>query len=355
MKRTGAQIVWEMLKREGVEVVFGIPGGAIMHTYHPRREYGIRHILMRHEQCAAHAADGYARVSGKVGVAMATSGPGATNLVTGIATAYMDSVPIVAFTGQVPTGMIGNDAFQEVAIVNITQSITKHNFLVKDVRDLPRIIKEAFYIARTGRPGPVLIDLPKDVQKSTLSDYKYPESVEIRSYKPIYDGHPLMIKKAIAAIERAERPVIYAGGGIIVSNASKELRELAERCDIPVTTTLLGLGAFPETHPLSLKMLGMHGTQYANFAINEADLLIAIGARFDDRVTGKISEFAPNAKDIIHIDIDPSAISKNVKVSIPVVGDCKRTLQKILKNIKPLKHTAWVERCKEWKLSLIHI
>ncbi|MCD6384481.1 biosynthetic-type acetolactate synthase large subunit [Candidatus Sumerlaeota bacterium] len=349
MKMTGAQIVIDALQKEGVDVIFGFPGGAILDVFDVLDRSPIKFILVRHEQGAAHAADGYARATGKVGVCMATSGPGATNLVTGIATAYMDSVPIVAFTGQVPTGMIGNDAFQEVAIVNITQSITKHNFLVKDVRDLPRIIKEAFYIARTGRPGPVLIDLPKDVQKSTLSDYKYPESVEIRSYKPIYDGHPLMIKKAIAAIERSERPVIYAGGGIIVSNASKELRELAERCDIPVTTTLLGLGAFPETHPLSLKMLGMHGTQYANFAINEADLLIAIGARFDDRVTGKISEFAPNAKDIIHIDIDPSAISKNVKVSIPVVGDCKRTLQKILKNIKPLKHTAWVERCKEWK------
>lgn len=346
---TGAQIAVDALQREGVEVIFGYPGGAIIDIFDVLDRSPIKFILVRHEQGAAHAADGYARATGRVGVCMATSGPGATNLVTGIATANMDSVPIVAITGQVPTAMIGNDAFQEVPIVNISQPITKHNFLVKDIHDLPRILKEAFYIARTGRPGPVLIDLPKDVQKSSLSNYKYPESVNIRTYKPVYEGHPLMIKKAVAAIERAEKPLIYAGGGIIISNACQELLELAEKCEIPVTTTLLGLGSFPETHPLSLKMLGMHGTQYANFAVNEADLLIAVGARFDDRVTGKISEFAPNLKDIIHIDIDPSSISKNVEVSIPVVGDAKIILRKIIDSLKPLKHPEWVAHCQELK------
>lgn len=349
MKMTGAQIVIDALQREGVEVIFGFPGGAILDVFDVLDRSPIKFYLVRHEQAAAHAADGYARASGKVGVCMATSGPGATNLVTGIATAYMDSVPIVAITGQVATTMIGNDAFQEVAIVNITQPITKHNYLVKDITELPRIMKEAFYIARTGRPGPVLIDLPKDVQKASLSNYKYPDTVEIRGYKPVYEGHPLMIKRAIEAIQRAEKPLIYAGGGIIAANASEELIQLAEKCDIPVTTTLLGIGAFPETHPLSLKMLGMHGTQYANFAVNETDLLIAVGARFDDRVTGKISEFAPNVKDIIHIDIDPSSISKNVPVTIPVVGDAKYILQKIIEGIKPLKHPEWVARCLEWK------
>ena len=347
MKKTGAQIVIDALQQEGVDVIFGFPGGAIIDVFDELDRSNLRFILVRHEQGAAHAADGYARATGKVGVCIATSGPGATNLVTGIATAYMDSVPMVAFTGQVPTSMIGNDAFQEVSICNITQSITKHNFLVKDVEDLPRIIKEAFYIARTGRPGPVLIDLPKDVQKASVANYKYPKTISIRSYKPVTDGHPLMIKKAIAAIEKSERPVMYAGGGAI--DASQEILELAEKCEIPVTTTLLGLGSFPESHQLSLKMLGMHGSQYANFAVSEADLLIAIGSRFDDRVTGKIAEFAANAKEIIHIDIDPTAISKNVQVSIPVVGYAKNILRKILEGVKPVKHTAWVNQCLEWK------
>lgn len=349
MNMTGAQILIDSLQKEGVEVLFGIPGGAAIDIFDVLNRSPLKFILMRHEQAAAHAADGYARATGKVGVCIATSGPGATNLVTGIANAYMDSIPIVALTGQVPTSMIGNDAFQEAPVINITQQITKHNYLVKDVKELPGIIKEAFYIARTGRPGPVLVDLPKDVQQATFMDYEYPKKMSMRSYKPVYEGHPLMIKKAIRAIERAEKPVIYAGGGTILCDASDEITELAHKADIPVTTTLLGLGVFPETDPLSLEMLGMHGTQYANFAVNETDLLIAVGARFDDRVTGKISEFAPNAKDIIHIDIDPSAISKNVQVSIPVVGDAKKILRKIIEEIKPHKHTAWVKRCQEWK------
>ncbi|MBC7190094.1 biosynthetic-type acetolactate synthase large subunit, partial [Candidatus Aerophobetes bacterium] len=299
----------------------------------------IRHITTRHEQAACHAADGYARATGKVGVCIATSGPGATNLVTALATAYMDSIPVVALTGQVPTFMIGNDAFQEANITGITYSITKHNYLVKDVNDLPRILKEAFYIARTGRPGPVLVDLPKDVQNSTTTS-PYPEEVKIRSYNPHHEGNPKQIKLAAKEIDNSERPVIYAGGGIIASGASKELYEFAHHTNIPVTTTLMALGAFPENDPLSLKMLGMHGTRYANYAIMESDLIIAIGARFDDRITGKVSEFAPKAK-IIHIDIDPTAISKSVRVDIPIVGDAREVLSKLI----PL--TSWKER-KEW-------
>lgn len=350
MKMTGADIVIDALLKEGVEVIFGFPGGAVLDVFDRLNKSPLRFILVRHEQGAAHAADGYARSTGRPGVCMATSGPGATNLVTGLATANMDSVPIVAITGQVATAMIGNDAFQEADMVGITRPITKHNYLVKNVNDLARTIREAFYIAQTGRPGPVLVDLPKDVQRAVCDNYKFPDSVSIRSYKPIYKGHPLMIKKAAEAIQKAKQPLLYCGGGVISSNASKEVLKLAERCNIPCTTTLLGLGGFPEDHPLALKMLGMHGTQYANYAMHETDLIIAVGARFDDRVTGKIDEFAPNAHgNVIHIDIDPSAISKNIRVSIPVVGDCKEVLREILKQIKPKKNPEWIAKINKWK------
>ncbi|RLE13066.1 biosynthetic-type acetolactate synthase large subunit [Candidatus Aerophobetes bacterium] len=347
-KRTGAEIVIEALIKEGVDTVFGYPGGAVIPIYDvlydtPR----IRHIITRHEQAACHAADGYARATGRVGVCIATSGPGATNLVTGLATAYMDSIPVVALTGQVPTYMIGNDAFQEANITGITYSITKHNYLVKNVDELPCILREAFYIARSGRPGPVLVDLPKDVQNSSTSA-PYPDEVKIRSYNPHYEGNPKQIKLAAREIDRSERPVIYAGGGIISSGASKELYEFAHHNNIPVTTTLMALGAFPEDDPLSLKMLGMHGTRYANYAICEADLIIAIGARFDDRITGKVSEFAPKAK-IIHIDIDPTAISKSVKVDIPIVGDAKKILSRLTALTRGKKREAWHRKIAQWK------
>jgi len=308
----------------------------------------IKHILTRHEQAAAHAADGYARATGEVGVCIATSGPGATNLVTGIATAYMDSIPLVVLTGQVPTSMIGNDAFQEANITGITYSITKHNYLVKDVDELPGVLKEAFYIARTARPGPVLIDLPRNVQTGETS-VPYPEEIQIRSYNPNYKGNPKQIKRAAEAIDKSESPVIYAGGGVISSGASSELAEFAHRINIPVTTTLMGLGSFPEDDPLSLKMLGMHGTRYANYAVSDTDLLIAVGARFDDRITGKISEFASHAK-IIHIDIDPTAISKNVRVDIPIVGDAKNILSQLLSAAqRGKKRESWHGKIREWK------
>ncbi|MCD6257409.1 biosynthetic-type acetolactate synthase large subunit [Candidatus Aerophobetes bacterium] len=347
-KRTGAEIVVEALIKEGIKVIFGYPGGAVIPIYDVLYDTPqIRHILTRHEQAAAHAADGYARATGKVGVCLATSGPGATNLVTGLATAYMDSVPLVAFTGQVPTSMIGNDSFQEANITGITYSITKHNYLVKDIDELPRILKEAFYIASTGRPGPVLVDLPKDIQNSK-TDAVYPKEISIRSYRPHYEGNPKQIKLAANIIDKSESPVIYAGGGIISSGASKELYEFAHHNNIPVTTTLMGLGAFPEDDPLSLKMLGMHGTRYANYAITEADLIIAVGARFDDRVTGDVSEFAPRAK-IIHIDIDPTAISKSVRVDIPIVGDAKEILPRINALTKGKKREAWHRKIARWK------
>ena len=351
MKLTGAQILIKSLIEEKVEVIFGIPGGSVLPIFDCLYDCrDIRFILTRHEQAAAHAADGYARVTGKVGVCIATSGPGATNLVTGIATANMDSIPIVAITGQVKTHLIGNDAFQEADVTGITRPITKHNYLVKDVRDLARIVKEAFHIASTGRPGPVLIDLPVDVTLQE-TEFEYPERVNIRGYNPTYVGHPGQIKRAAKAISESKRPVIYSGGGVILSNAEKELRELAENNAIPVTTTLLGLGGFPETHPLSLEMLGMHGTVYANYAIMDSDLIIAIGARFDDRVTGKIDEFAPEAK-IIHIDIDPSAISKNIPVDIPIVGDCKNVLKELNRRIKKRPDTSsWLKQIETWKKS----
>lgn len=342
------------LEKEGVEVIFGIPGGATLPIYDALRESKIKHILMRHEQVAAHASDGYARATGKVGVCMATSGPGATNLVTGIANAYMDSIPIVAITGQVPTPVIGTDAFQEADITGITLPIVKHSYLVKDANELPRVIKEAFYIASTGRPGPVLIDVPRDVSQVVIN-YKYPESVDLSGYKPTYRGHAKQIRLAAKAIIEAQRPIIYAGGGVITSGASEELKKLAELTQIHVTTTLMGKGAFPETHPLSLGMLGMHGTRYANYAMCETDLIIAVGARFDDRVTGKLSTFAPKAK-IIHIDIDPAEIGKNVTTHIPIVGDARfilhdliAILEKLLAGEKMQNRVAWNEQVEEWR------
>ncbi len=344
---TGAKILIECLKKEGVEVMFGYPGGVVLPIFDELYDAPIRFILTRHEQGAAHAADGYARATGRVGVCLATSGPGATNLVTGLATAYMDSIPIVAITGQVKTFLIGNDAFQEADITGITRPITKHNYLVEDIRDLARTIKEAFHIARTGRPGPVLIDLPVDIQQQE-TEFHYPEKVSIRGYNPTYLGHPGQIKRAAKAIADSKRPVLYVGGGAIISEASEEVKELATKNEIPVTMTLLGLGAFPQTHKLSLGMLGMHGTAYANHAIMESDLIVAIGARFDDRVTGKLDAFAPHAK-VIHIDIDPTSVSKNVEVDIPIVGDAKTILEKLNKLVKKPDTKEWLKKIEEWK------
>ncbi|WP_136525791.1 biosynthetic-type acetolactate synthase large subunit [Geomonas ferrireducens] len=344
MKMNGARILLECLKREGVDTIFGYPGGTVINLYDELFSFKeIRHILPRHEQAGVHAADGYARATGKVGVAIATSGPGATNTITGIATAYMDSIPMVIITGQVPTALIGNDAFQEADIIGITRPCTKHNFLVKDVKDLATIMKKAFYIARTGRPGPVVVDLPKDVQVAQ-TEFKYPDTVEIRGYKPTVEGHPKQIEKAVAAIMQAKKPVIYVGGGVILGNASAELVALAKRLAIPVTTTLMGLGSFPENDPLSLGLLGMHGTYYANMAVSNCDMLIAIGARFDDRVTGKIASFAPHAK-IVHVDVDPTSIKKNVRVDLPIVGDVRDVLTKMLKIVDEIGPDA--EGCRQ--------
>jgi len=339
---TGAQILIECLKREGVEVMFGYPGGQVLPIFDKIYDADIKFILTRHEQGAAHAADGYARATGKVGVCLATSGPGATNLVTGIANAYMDSIPVVAITGQVKSFLIGNDAFQEADVTGITRPITKHNYLVKSAKDLPRTIREAFYIASTGRPGPVVVDIPSDIQMQD-AEFIWPETVEIRSYKPTYFGHPGQIKKAAKLISSSKRPVIYAGGGVISSGCSQNLRQLAETIQAPVTWTLMGIGCFPSTHKLALGMLGMHGTAYANHAITEADLIIAVGARFDDRVTGRIDTFAPSAK-VIHIDIDPSSISKNIRVDVPIVGDAKNILGELLEQIKKNPETSlWLK------------
>ena len=355
MKISGAEIVLEALKKEGVKHIFGYPGGVILNIFdllHDDKD--LKLILTRHEQGAVHAADGYARATGKPGVVLVTSGPGATNTVTGIATASMDSIPLVVLTGQVPTVLIGNDAFQEADIVGITRPCTKYNILAKDVKDLATQIHEAFHIATTGRPGPVLIDLPKDVT-SNKTDFSWNKEVSIRSYNPKYEGNKWMIEKAAHEIARAKKPVIIAGGGCIISGAAHEVRELAEHANIPVTMTLMGLGSFPGSHELSLGMLGMHGTYYANKAVQESDLLIAIGMRFDDRVTGKIEGFAPHAK-ILHIDIDPTSIKKNVRVDIPIVGDVKNVLtvlNKVLK--KDIKETwgeirkAWLKQIAEWK------
>lgn len=347
MKIKGSQIIVESLLKENVEYMFGYPGGVVIPIFHELYNAPIKFVLTRHEQGAIHAADGYARASGKTGVVLATSGPGATNLVTGIATAHIDSIPLVVLTGQVSTTMIGNDAFQEVDITGITRPISKHNYLVQDIKDLARIIKEAFYIASTGRPGPVLIDIPVDISNATY-DFEYPDDVSIRGYKPTYEGHPGQIVKACRLIESAKKPVIYAGGGVIISNASEDLRELVKKTGIPVTTTLLGMGVYPETDPLSMEMLGMHGTYYANYAVHHSDLLIAVGARFDDRVTGKISDFIPNAK-VIHIDIDPASVSKNVLVDVPIVGDCKKILKEINKEISAPDITEWVNELKNVK------
>jgi len=344
----GAQILLESLKNEKVEVIFGYPGGQVLPIFDALYDFNIRFILTRHEQGAVHAADGYARATGRVGVCLATSGPGATNLVTGIANAYMDSIPLVAITGQVGTHLIGNDAFQEADVTGITRPITKHNFLVKDVKDLARTIAEAFYIASSGRPGPVLIDIPVDVQRAE-TEFVWPQDIKIRSYQPTYFGHPGQIKKAAKLISLAKKPIIYAGGGVITAGAHLLLKELAEKIQAPVTTTFMGLGGFPATHKLSLGMLGMHGTAYANHAIMEADLIIAAGARFDDRVTGRLDNFAPYAK-VVHIDIDPSSISKNVKVEIPIVGDAKNIIQELLEEIKKTPDTSlWLKTIEAWK------
>jgi len=333
VKLSGARIFLECLKREGVDLIFGLPGGAVLPIYDALYDFeGLRHILVRQEAAAGHAAEGYARTTGRVGVCLVTSGPAATNLVTALQDATMDSIPIVAFTGQVPTHLIGNDAFQEADNVGITRPCTKHNFLVKDGKDLPTIVREAFYIAATGRPGPVHVDLPKDILVKE-AEFVWPERVYLRSYNPTYEGHPGQIKRAAKSMLRARRPVLYVGGGAISSDAHAELRRLAELTQIPVTTTLMGLGAFPSEHPLSLGMLGMHGTYYANMAVHDSDCLIAVGARFDDRVTGKVELFAPNAE-IIHIDIDPSSISKNIKVDVPIVGDCRRVLVRLIEAIE---------------------
>jgi acetolactate synthase-1/2/3 large subunit len=358
---SGARMVLECLKREGVETVFGLPGGAVLPVYDALYDFeGLRHILVRQEAAAGHAAEGYARTTGKVGVCMVTSGPAATNLVTALQDAYMDSIPIVAFTGQVPTHLIGNDAFQEADNCGITRPCTKHNFLVKDGRDLGPMIREAFHIAATGRPGPVHIDLPKDILVKE-AELVWPDRVQLRSYNPTYDGHPGQIKKAARLMLAARRPVLYVGGGVISADADAELRELAELTQIPVTTTLMGLGAFPSEHPLSLEMLGMHGTYYANMAVHDADVLIAVGARFDDRVTGKVEDFAPRAE-IVHIDIDPSSISKNIKVNVPIVGDCRRVLRALLEAVReevagePVSvgqqaRKQWLAQVAEWRRS----
>ena len=347
MKLNGAQILWECLVREGVDVVFGITGGAIMPVYHELPNYPVRHVTMRHEQAAAHAADGYARAIGRVGVCMSTSGPGATNLVTGIATAAMDSSPIVAITGQVPTSVLGSDGFQETDITGITMPITKHNYLVTDIRDLARAIKEAFYIASSGRPGPVLIDIAKDVQLAE-TEFEYPAEVNLPGYKPHLRGNARQIRQAAQMINQAKEPLIIAGRGIIISGASAELGELAEKAQIPVVTTLLGKSCLPETHPLCLGMGGMHGEAFANYALQAADLIVGIGTRFDDRLTSTAETFAPRAK-VIHIDIDPAEIGKRVRVDLPIVGDARNVLSELVPLVKAGRHRDWIERIDEWR------
>jgi acetolactate synthase-1/2/3 large subunit len=347
MVKSGAQIFVESLIEQGVDTIFGYPGGAVLPIYDALYDANIRHILTRHEQGAAHAADGYARASGRPGVCLATSGPGATNLVTGIANAYMDSVPLVAFTGQVTTAQLGKDSFQEADITGITLPITKHNYLVKDIRALARIIREAFYIATTGRPGPVLVDIPRDIAAG-LTGNEDPGQVTLPGYKPVQEPSPARIEEAVRAILASGRPVIFAGGGVVNSGADAELRSFAELILAPVTTTLMGLTGFPGDHPLSLGMLGMHGSKYANYAVSECDLLIATGVRFDDRVTGKLESFAKNAK-IIHIDIDPAEIGKNVRVDIPIMGDVKRTLTILCNRLEARLPGAWQDKIKMWK------
>ncbi|NLV20652.1 MAG: biosynthetic-type acetolactate synthase large subunit [Syntrophomonadaceae bacterium] len=349
MKLRGAEILLRCLQAEGVDVVFGYPGGQAITIYDALYDSPIRHILVRHEQGAAHAADGYARATGKTGVCIATSGPGATNLVTGIANAYMDSIPMVVITGQVPTHMIGRDAFQEADITGIVLPITKHAFLVEKTEDVARVIKEAFYIANTNRPGPVLIDLPKDIMERTIEFTGPAQDINIRGYRVLKGYNSGQVLNAANLINAAQRPVIYAGGGVVASDAAEELLAVVEKMGIPVTTTLMGMGAFPGYNPLYLGMLGMHGTRYANYAIGECDVLIAMGVRFDDRVTGKIANFAPHAK-VIHLDIDAAEIGKNVDVDVPIVGDVKEILQGLLPRLQPgpdLKE--WHETIERWK------
>ncbi len=355
MKMTGSKIFVESLRAEGVDLIFGYPGGAVLHLYDEiYRSQFPRHILCRHEQGGVHMADGYARVSGRPGVALVTSGPALTNAITGLATAFMDSIPLVVFSGQVPTHLIGNDAFQEADNMGLSRPVTKHNILVKNVKDMAASIKEAFHIATTGRPGPVLVDLPKDVTAATC-EFAYPETIRMKYYNPTVEGHPGQIRKAVDALIEARRPVLYIGGGVINANAAPELRVLAERLGAPVTPTLMGLGGFPGNHPLCLGMLGMHGRYATNMAVNACDLLVAVGARFDDRVTGKLDEFSVNSKKI-HIDIDPTSIRKNVHVEIPVVGDCKVVLRQILDLMEgdqrleghPRKLDPWWNQIREW-------
>jgi acetolactate synthase-1/2/3 large subunit len=355
MKSTGAQILMNVLKEEGVDTIFGYPGGAVIDIYDELVKTDIRHILVRHEQGAVHAADGYARASGKVGVSMVTSGPGATNTVTGIASAYMDSIPMVILTGQVPTALIGNDAFQEVDIVGITRPCTKHNYLVTDTKDLARVLREAFHIARSGRPGPVLVDLPKDVVNGTAEFTPGNGAPKLRSYNPTYNPNMKQLHKVVELIREARRPMIFAGGGVILSQAHRELTELARKAQIPVTTSLMGLGAFPASDPLWLGMIGMHGTYRSNMSTAACDLLIAAGVRFDDRVTGKTDAFASQAK-IVHIDIDPTSIRKNIPVTAPVVGDCKITLEHLNRLLDetdlgdlPAYREKWFDQIEEWK------
>jgi len=347
-KMTGAQILCESLVKEGVEVIFGFPGGAVLPLYDTLPQYPqLRHILVRHEQGAAHAADGYARAADRVGVCLATSGPGATNLVTGIANAYLDSVPMVAITGQVARPFIGKDAFQEVDITGITLPITKHNYLVLEAGALAKVVKESFYLARSGRPGPVLIDIPRDVFIEQ-TEFRYPSKTGLPGYKPTLQGHPAQIKKAVKLINEASRPLIIAGRGVIISRAYAELKQLVETAQIPVITTLLGIGCFPESHVLSYGMLGMHGMAYANMAVDAADVIIAIGMRFDDRATAKVSAFASHAR-IIHIDVDPAEIGKNVRVDVPIVGDVKNVLSTLNKLIVPAERVAWIRQLDDWR------
>jgi len=354
MELSGAQIMMEVLKEEGVDTIFGFPGGVVIDLFDELAKTDIRRILVRHEQGAVHAADGYARASGKTGVCLVTSGPGATNTVTGIATAYMDSIPLVVFTGQVPTQLIGNDAFQEVDIVGITRPCTKHNYLVKSAEEFPRTIKEAFYLARSGRPGPILVDVPKDVTKE-IFDYTPIKEVRLKSYNPTYNPNMKQLRKAVGLVKESERPVIFAGGGIILSRAAAELTEFARKTQIPVTTSLMGLGAFPGTDPLWLGMIGMHGTYRANMSTGACDLIVSIGVRFDDRVTGKTDAFASQAK-IVHIDIDPTSIRKNIPVTIPIVGDCKVSLRLLNELIDEAglediaaKRKKWLAQIEDWK------
>ena len=351
MKLTGAQILLKMIKEEGIDTIFGYPGGAVIDIYDAiAKQNQIKHILVRHEQGAVHAADAYARANKSVGVALVTSGPGATNTVTGIASAHSDSIPLVIFTGQVPTALIGNDAFQEVDTVGITRPCTKHNYLVKDINRLASTIKEAFHLASSGRPGPVLVDLPKDVMQ-TIIDYKKPGNVSLKSYKPNYKPNKKQLTKVVELIQNAKKPVIFAGGGVILSKASDQITTLAKMANIPVTGSLMGLGAFPGSDPLWLGMLGMHGTYRANMSIGNCDLIIAAGVRFDDRVTGSIDTFAPHAK-IVQIDIDPTSIHKNIKVQCPIVGDCKTALEGIIQLMENKtfdRHSEWIGQIQEWK------